>query len=48
MEKTKTKCNLKLKQYNHQKQPPECSAKKVFLKNSQNIQENTCAGAFFQ
>ena len=26
-----------------QKQPPECFIKKVFLKISHNLQENTCA-----
>ena len=27
---------------------PEVFCKKVFLKNSQNLQENTCAGVSFQ
>ena len=30
-----------------QKQPPEVICKKVFLKNSQNLPENTCAGVSF-
>ena len=32
---------------NKQKQPPECSLKKVFLEISQNLQENTSARVSF-